>query len=155
MNGKLSICSVLVIRFRFPMIYLKVLKKNLVIKMTNESLIEYGDNWNKIEERTIEFYALMMCCTDYPIRIDNYSYIDELRKADDFEDTMQGYRELARGRINFNGNQLTQDHETLRTIITDCLNRQRTKLGQNAVKEIIENYNNYLLNHNSEEEELK
>lgn len=123
--------------------------------MTNESLIEYGDNWNKIEERTIEFYALMMCCTDYPIRIDNYSYIDELRKADDFEDTMQGYRELARGRINFNGNQLTQDHETLRTIITDCLNRQRTKLGQNAVKEIIENYNNYLLNHNSEEEELK
>lgn len=64
-----------------------------------ESLIEYGDDWSKIEERTIEFFAMMICCADHHVKLNNYSDIDEMRKADDFEDTMRGYRVLANKKV--------------------------------------------------------
>lgn len=65
----------------------------------SESLIEYGDDWSKIEERTIEFFAMMICFADHHVKLDNYSDIDEMRKADDFEDTMRHYRVMANKKI--------------------------------------------------------
>ena len=67
-----------------------------------DNLIQYGDSWKKIEDNVTEFYAIMMACSDYPIALRNYSSIDEIIQADDFEDTIKYYRELAKQRINFN-----------------------------------------------------
>ena len=83
--------------------------------MDKVSLIEYGDSWEKIEERTIEFFAMMICCADYPIRLDNYSDIDDIRKANDFEDTMFGYRILAREKLKFIEKEIDNDISEYRT----------------------------------------
>lgn len=66
------------------------------------NLIQYGDSWKKIEDNVIEFYAIMIACTDYPIALMNYSGIDEIIQTDDFEETIKDYRELAKQRIIFN-----------------------------------------------------
>lgn len=68
---------------------------------TTEPLIQYNDSLDKIEARTIEFYAIMLACSDYPIRLDNYGDIDDIMKADDFEDTVKYYREDASEKLQF------------------------------------------------------
>lgn len=76
----------------------KALKQDELV----DNLIQYGDSWKKIEDNVIEFYAIMMACSDYPIALRNYSSIDEIIQTDDFEETIKDYRELAKQRINFN-----------------------------------------------------
>lgn len=48
-------------------------------------------------------------------------------------------------------NTLHKNLETLRGIIDSALNHERTQLGQNAIKQIIANYNDYILNQNTED----
>ena len=67
----------------------------------SESLIEYHDNWNKIKERIIEFSAIMLACSDYPIKLDNYSDIDEIKKSDDYNETIEAYKKMAEDIIIF------------------------------------------------------
>lgn len=77
-------------------------------------LIKYGDSWEKIEDNVIEFYAIMIACAEYPIGLRNYSSIDEIIQADDFEETIKDYRELAKQMINFNSNKQDEEIKSLK-----------------------------------------
>lgn len=70
-----------------------------------ESLIEYGDTVEKIEKRVKEFLMILLACSDHPIKLDNYSDIDEIKKADDF-DTIYLYEKLVEKVLKFNWNGL-------------------------------------------------
>ena len=68
-----------------------------------DPLIKYGDSIEIAEERTIEFYAMMMCCSDHPMMIYDYSDLDKVMEDIDFENTMGPYRDIAKKKIRFDG----------------------------------------------------
>ena len=68
----------------------------------DESLVKYHDSCDKLEKRVIEFYALLLACSDYGVELDNYSDIDDLMEADDYESTINQYKKLAEELTTFN-----------------------------------------------------
>lgn len=98
-------------------------------------LIKYGDTWKKIEDNVIEFFAIMIACSDYPIGLKNYSSIDEIIQADDFEETIKDYRELAKQMINFNSKKQDEKIKSLKL---------ENKLLLEEMKEIRDKLTTYL-----------
>lgn len=55
-----------------------------------------------LENKVVEFYAILLLCDDYHIMLECYSDIDDLRKDDDFNALIGEYYPLADKLINFN-----------------------------------------------------
>ena len=54
-----------------------------------------------LENKVIEFYAILLLCDDYHIMLECYSDIDDLKKDEDFNALIREYYLLAEKIISF------------------------------------------------------